>query len=101
MMKRREIRRGSLLGLIGSILGWADRKGGPVPVPTRRCMLSKPMGNVGNPASVLEMGEAQATARMLGLEAPHPKSGERRTSRLRSRRSGSARMHFIFVLTRS
>jgi putative tryptophan/tyrosine transport system substrate-binding protein len=26
------------------------------------------MANVGNPASVLEMGEAQATARMLGLE---------------------------------
>jgi hypothetical protein len=35
MIKRREIRRGSLLGLIGSILGWADRKGGPVTVPTR------------------------------------------------------------------
>src|SRR5205085_3205428 len=26
------------------------------------------MANVGNPASVLEMGEAQATARTLGLE---------------------------------
>ena len=26
MIKRREIRRGSLLGLIGSILGWADRE---------------------------------------------------------------------------
>jgi putative ABC transport system substrate-binding protein len=29
------VHRAVLLGLIGSILGWADRKGGPVAVPTR------------------------------------------------------------------
>src|SRR5262245_48165780 len=35
------------------------------------------------------------------LRSLHPKSGKRRTLHLRSRRSGSAWMHFTFVLTRS
>ena len=34
-MKRREFIPAVLLGLVGSILAWADRKGGPVTVPTR------------------------------------------------------------------
>src|SRR5262245_37455935 len=58
------------------------------------------VANVGNPASVLEMGEAQATARTL-VRSLHPKSGERRTSHPPSRRSRTARIHFILVLTRS
>jgi hypothetical protein len=37
----------------------------------------------------------------LALRSLNPKSGERRTSHPPSRRSGSARMHFTFVLTRS
>jgi putative ABC transport system substrate-binding protein len=59
------------------------------------------IANVGNPAAVLEMGEAQAAARKLGLEVTTPESGERRTSHPPSMRSRTARMHFIFVLTRS
>jgi len=58
------------------------------------------MANVGNPASVLDMGEAQATAR-TPLRSLHPRSGERRISHPPSRRSRSARMHFMFLPTRS
>jgi len=58
-------------------------------------------GNMGKASAALDMGEAQAAARKLGLEVTRPKSGKRRTSHLRSGRSGSARMHFTFVLTRS
>jgi putative ABC transport system substrate-binding protein len=59
------------------------------------------MANVGIPGSVLEMGEAQAAARKLGLEVTTSEIRRATTSRLRSRRSGTARMHFTFVLTRS
>jgi hypothetical protein len=34
-MKASPVHRAVLLGLIGSILGWTDRKGGPVAVLTR------------------------------------------------------------------
>jgi putative tryptophan/tyrosine transport system substrate-binding protein len=33
--EKARVQRAVLLGLIGSNLGWADRKGGPVTVPTR------------------------------------------------------------------
>ena len=45
------------------------------------------IGNRGNPALMLELEEVQAAARTLGLEIPHQKSGEPRTSRVPSRRS--------------
>ena len=38
------------------------------------------LANVGSPSGVLQMGEAQAAARTLGLELLPPKSGEQRIS---------------------
>ena len=49
------------------------------------------MANAGNPAAVLEMAEVQATARTLGLEVTHWKSGAPRISRRPLRRSRAAR----------
>ena len=58
------------------------------------------MANVGIPGSVLEMGEAQAAARKLGLEVT--------TSEIRRAEditpafeAGTARMHLTFVVSRS
>ena len=59
------------------------------------------MVNVGNPASVLEMGEAQAAARKLGLEVTTSEIRRAKDIAPASRRLGSAWMHFTFVLTRS
>ena len=59
------------------------------------------MANVGNPASVLEMGEAQAAARKLGLEVTTSEIRRAKDIAPASRRLGSAWMHFTFVLTRS
>ena len=59
------------------------------------------MANVGNPASVVEMGEAQAAARKLGLEVTTSEIRRAKDIAPASRRLGSAWMHFTFVLTRS
>jgi putative ABC transport system substrate-binding protein len=59
------------------------------------------MANVSFPDAVLEMGEAQANAKTLGLEVPPSKFGEQRTSRLPLRRPRAARMRFMSVETRS
>jgi putative tryptophan/tyrosine transport system substrate-binding protein len=59
------------------------------------------MANVGAPAAILEMGEAQAAARTLGLEAATIKSGEPMRSRPPSTPLRAARRHFMSVSTRS
>jgi len=58
------------------------------------------LANVGNPISMLEMEEAHAAARTFGLMWPRRKSGEPRISRLCSRRSRAAQMHFMSAATR-
>jgi putative tryptophan/tyrosine transport system substrate-binding protein len=54
------------------------------------------IGNVGNPLTVLEVGEVQAAA-----TSPPSKSDKRRISRPPSTRSGAERTRFTFVVTRS
>jgi putative ABC transport system substrate-binding protein len=59
------------------------------------------MANVGNPPLYWTWARPRQLPASSALRSLHPKSGEQRTSHLRSRRSGSARMHFTLVLTRS
>jgi ABC-type uncharacterized transport system substrate-binding protein len=59
------------------------------------------MGNVGNPFTVLEMGETQAAVTHSASKSPHSKSGERRISRLPSRGLVVARKRFMSLPTRS
>ena len=55
------------------------------------------LANVGNPFSVMELGEAQAAARTLGLEFDALEIREQKTSCPPSRRSRAVRKHFMFV----
>src|SRR5215467_11889045 len=75
-MKRREFIVRILLGLIGSILGRADRKGGPVVVPTR--CLSKAQITQHAAASFVRPERRRAHALLV---AASPRLGRNRTSR--------------------
>jgi hypothetical protein len=57
------------------------------------------LANVGNPLSVMELGDTQAAARTLNLEFDTLKFGEQKMSRTPSRRSRAVRKHFMFVAT--
>src|SRR5262249_16744400 len=59
------------------------------------------LGNVGNPISVLEMGEVRRRRARSVSKSSHWKSGVRRMSRPRWRHSKAAQTHFMFVSTRS
>jgi putative tryptophan/tyrosine transport system substrate-binding protein len=59
------------------------------------------MGNVGNPLSVLEMREVQAAAGTLGLEVHTLEIRRAQYIAPASRRSKTARTHFMSVSTRS
>ena len=58
------------------------------------------MANVGNPASVLEMGEVQATARTLGLEVTTSEIRRAEDIAPAFEALKDRAMHFIFVPTR-
>ena len=55
------------------------------------------MANVGNPVAVLEMGEVQAAAHTLGLEAAASKSDDAEDIAPAFERSRAARKHFMSV----
>jgi putative tryptophan/tyrosine transport system substrate-binding protein len=59
------------------------------------------LGNVSGPAVVLDMREAEAAARTLGMEVITSEIREAKTSYPPSRRSMAVRTHFMSVSTRS
>jgi putative ABC transport system substrate-binding protein len=59
------------------------------------------LANVGNPFSVLELGEVRAGPERSASKPTHSKFGDRKISRLASRRSQAARGRFMFVPTGS